>query len=95
MEPFVLKGTATLENWDNFSKEVKERAKMSEKIAEKYDLPYIKLQEGFDKLSENTEASYWIFDGVHPTAMGHEYIKREWIKTFKKMSVQNNCFLNK
>ena len=87
MEPFVLKGTATLENWDDFSREVKERAKMSEKIAEKYDLPYIKLQEGFDKLSENTEASYWIFDGVHPTAMGHEYIKREWIKTFKKLNV--------
>ncbi len=84
MEPFVLNGTDTRENWEEFNKEVKKRAQMSRKIAQKYDLPYIELQDGFDKLSENTETSYWIYDGVHPTAMGHEYIKREWIKTFKK-----------
>lgn len=85
MEPFIVKGTATLENWDEFSRKVKECANMSKKIAEKYDLPYIELQDGFDKLSENAETSYWVFDGVHPTAMGHEYIKREWIKAFKKI----------
>lgn len=28
--------------------------------------------------------TYWLQDGVHPTAMGHELIKREWIKAFKK-----------
>ncbi len=29
--------------------------------------------------------SYWLGDGVHPTAMGHEYIKREWVKWFKTL----------
>lgn len=87
LEPFVLKGSATEENWEEFSKEVKKRAQMSEKIAEKYNLPFIKLQEGFNKLAEKSEASYWLFDGVHPTAMGHEYIKREWIKAFEKLTV--------
>mgnify|MGYP003296643817 CR=1 FL=1 len=87
MEPFVLKGTDTKEKWEEFNKEVKKRAQMSRKISEKYNLPYIELQDGFDKISENIEASYWIYDGVHPTAMGHEYIKREWIKAFKKLSL--------
>ena len=87
LEPFVLKGTAAEENWDIFSSEVEKRAKMSEKISQKYNLPYIKLQEGFNELSKNTETSYWLFDGVHPTAMGHEYIKQEWIKAFKAMNL--------
>ena len=85
MEPFVLKAYATEEKWECFSTEVRERAKMAKKISEKYNLPYIKLQSGFDKLSENIEAGYWLRDGVHPTAMGHEYIKNEWLKAFKAL----------
>lgn len=83
MEPFVLKGSATEEKWDCFNSEVKKRAEMAKKIAQKYDLPYIALQDGFDKLSKNIDESYWLADGVHPTAMGHEYIKIEWLKAFK------------
>lgn len=82
MEPFVLKGSATEEKWDGFNTEVKKRAEMAKKIAEKYNLPYIELQNGFDELSKNIEGSYWLADGVHPTAMGHEYIKNEWLKAF-------------
>lgn len=85
MEPFVLKGSGTEKNWDCFNSEVKKRAEMAKKIAKKYDLPYIALQQGLDELSENIEESYWLIDGVHPTAMGHEYIKREWLKAFKNL----------
>ncbi len=46
-------------------------------------LGILALQDGFDELSKNIEESYWLADGVHPTAMGHEYIKSEWIKAFK------------
>lgn len=85
MEPFVLKACATEGNWESFNLEVKKRAEMAKKIAQKYDLPYIALQDGFDKLSVNIEKNYWLSDGVHPTAMGHEYIKGEWLKAFKLM----------
>ena len=54
-------------------------------IAEKYNLPFIKLQEGFDKLCEKAPADYWLIDGVHPTSMGHEYIKEQWIEAFKAL----------
>ena len=85
LEPFVLKAVATEERWEDFDREVKSRAVMAKKIAEKHSLPFIPLQEGFDKLSANTEASYWLRDGVHPTPMGHEYIKNQWLKTFKTL----------
>ena len=83
--PFVLKASATEENWEIFSAETKKRAEMAKKIAEKYDLPFIELQSGFDELSKSQPADYWLADGVHPTAMGHEYIKNRWIETFKKI----------
>ena len=83
MGPFVLKACATQEKWDYFNSEVKKRAEMAKKIAQKYNLHYVELQKGFDELSKNAEESYWLSDGVHPTAMGHEYIKTEWIKAVK------------
>ena len=85
MEPFALKTHATEEKWASFDLEIKKRAEMAKKIAQKYDLPYIALQEGFNELSKNIEESYWLSDGVHPTAMGHEYIKNMWIKTFEAL----------
>lgn len=85
MEPFVLRASATDEKWDLFDEEVKKRAKMARKIAEKYSLPFIELQAGFDALSEKTSTSYWLCDGVHPTPMGHEYIKRKWLEAFRAL----------
>lgn len=85
MEPFTLKGFGNEEYWEEFSNEVKKRAEMAKKIAEKYNLPYILLQDGFNKLAEKADSSYWIVDGVHPSANGHEFIKREWLKAFKEL----------
>ena len=83
MEPFVLNASATQENWEEFNTEVKKRAQMAKKIAEKYNLPFIELQKGFDELTKKEEPSYWLKDGVHPTEMGHEYIKNQWLEAFK------------
>lgn len=85
LEPFVLPGCSTVENWDYFSTEVPKRASMAKKIAEKYSLPFIPLQKGFDELSTKAPYEYWLGDGVHPTAKGHEFIKTEWIKAFKNL----------
>ena len=85
LEPFCLKGSATEERWEEFTSEVKAKREKAQLIAKKYNLPFVKLQEGFDELSKIKEASYWLSDGVHPTAKGHEFIKNEWIKAFKTL----------
>lgn len=87
MEPFVLRGTATEDKLEAFAAEVRKRADMAKKISEKYNLPYIKLQEGFDALAKEADESYWLVDGVHPTPMGHEYIKNQWIKKFVELNL--------
>ena len=85
LEPFVLPGCSTVENWDYFSTEVPKRAEMARKIAEKFGLPFIPLQKGFDELSEKAPHEYWLGDGVHPTAKGHEFIKNQWLKAYKSL----------
>ena len=90
MEPFVVKGSAT-ENteehphrWDFFQKEVPLRAAAAKRIADKYNLPFVQLQEMFTAVSADAPESYWVRDGVHPTNAGHTLIKRAWIDAFKR-----------
>lgn len=87
LEPFVLQvaGTETETYWDRFNPGVKDRAAMAKKIAEKHGLPFVELQAGFDELCKSAPAEYWLMDGVHPTPMGHEFIKNEWIKAFRAL----------
>lgn len=82
LEPFVLRGTGTLDNWESFREEVLLRAAAARRVAEQYGLPFVPLQVGFDSLYESAPMGYWLADGVHPTPMGHEYIKTQWLKAF-------------
>lgn len=89
--PYVLEGPKTCnieeipDRWNRFRADVAEKAVVAKKIAEKYNLPVIELQPAFDNACKNTDPTYWAADGVHPTACGHEIIKRLWLETFEKM----------
>lgn len=91
LEPFVLEGTATCpteaepERWDYFRTEVPLRAAAAKRVAEKYGLPFIPLQEKLDEACGRAPADYWLRDGVHPTAMGHWLITKEWLAAFGEM----------
>ncbi len=80
LEPFVTEGTATDENIGYFKTETKLRAKAARRVAEKYGLTFIPLQEKFDEACKKAPASYWTRDGVHPTAEGHGIISAELTK---------------
>lgn len=82
LEPFVLKASATEKNWDRFRSDVEEKAAAAKRVAEKNNLLFVPLMEKFDEAAKQAPNDYWLEDGVHPTAMGHEIIKREWIEAF-------------
>ena len=84
MEPFVLPGSATQEHMDEFS-QVYEVAEKAKEISDEYSLTFIPLQKKFDELTKLAPPEYWLYDGVHPTPMGHEMIKREWIKAYETL----------
>ena len=85
LEPFVLQACSTEANWEFFKTETAKRAEMAKKIAEKFNLTFIPLQNGFDELAKKAPNAYWLGDGVHPTAKGHEFIKNEWLKAYKTL----------
>ena len=88
LEPFFLPGSATTDTEERaagFAAEVPKRAEMAKKVAEKYGLPFIPLQKEYSRLAALTEPAEWLRDGVHPTPMGHEVIKRAWSSTFEKI----------
>ena len=92
LEPFVLPGTATAntpehpQRWDCFAREVPLRAAAARRIAEKYGAVFVPLQQRFQQAQAQCAAAYWLADGVHPTAMGHELIARAWMEGFSRLS---------
>ena len=91
LEPFVLPGSKTRTEaeypgrWEYFSSETPLRAAAAKRIAEKYNLVFVPLQDKFNKVNENAPEGYWLIDGVHPTAAGHELIKQAWLEGFETL----------
>ena len=50
------------------------------KLGKEYHCIFVPLQEEFDKACETVEAEYLLWDGVHPTVVGHEIIAKMWYK---------------
>lgn len=92
LEPFVLHGRNTCnteerpDRWEYFQKETALRAAAAKRIAEKHNLVFVPLQEKFTKAEATApDEGYWLYDGVHPSAAGHELIKQAWLEGFKKL----------
>lgn len=91
LEPYVLQGPATLENWDTFRREVDLRREVVRDLAksywEKQDLyiPCIDTQKLFDEAAARSCPGVWSADGVHPTPAGHWLLAQEWLRCFKEL----------
>ncbi len=91
LEPFILPGEVTehlIDDpacWTRFKAGVTEMAAAARRVAQRYDIPFVELQAEFDRAAQLAPADYWLWDGVHPTQMGHELIKRAWLAAFEKL----------
>lgn len=83
LEPFVSHGTATDERFDDFER-VKDYAKVVKKLAEKYGLCFVPLQDKLDEAIAKSKAKEYLRDGVHPNTAGAMLIAKEWCKIFKE-----------
>lgn len=85
-EPFVLPGTATEEEYDEFL-EVKKYAKVAKKLAEEFSLTFVPLQDALDAAGEKYGNDVILGDGVHPTMKGAVVFGNEWLKAFDSLSL--------
>ena len=84
LEPFLTRASQIEAYYEEFRAEVEEKAKAARRIAEKFSLPFVELQEMLDNLYNPENPSYWLRDGVHPTHAGHTLIADAWIETYNK-----------
>jgi lysophospholipase L1-like esterase len=80
-EPFVLRGSATDERYEEFF-EVKKYAKVAKKLAEEFSLTFVPLQDAMDAAGEKYGNDNILSDGVHPTMKGAVIFGNEWLKAF-------------
>lgn len=83
LEPFVLQTGHVQENWLFDLNEIRE---MIKGLSKDYGYPFVPLQEAFinaSKRSGMTKEDY-LKDGVHPTTLGHELIKKQLLVELRK-----------
>lgn len=56
-----------------------ERQDIVKRIAKDYGFIFVPLQEEISRYAELTSVGAVLYDGTHPTPMGHEIISRKWL----------------
>ncbi|MNM99926.1 GDSL-like Lipase/Acylhydrolase [compost metagenome] len=79
-EPFVLKTGATEEKWSLWTELLAGYQATVRELAVQYNAIHVPLQDLFDAAAERMEPAYWLWDGVHPTAAGHDLIASRWLE---------------
>ncbi|MBD8841204.1 MULTISPECIES: SGNH/GDSL hydrolase family protein [unclassified Paenibacillus] len=87
MEPFILRTGATAEKWEAWEAYIGQYQKLAQGLAEEFGAVWVPLQQTFNDALKQADAAYWLWDGVHPTAAGHELIARQWLSVVQNSSL--------
>ncbi len=80
-EPFLLPVGKREADYRTLKAGLRPYQEAVERLAAKYDAPVVHYQRLFDTACARAPASYWIWDGVHPTYAGHGLMATEWTNT--------------
>ncbi|KAA8997188.1 SGNH/GDSL hydrolase family protein [Paenibacillus spiritus] len=78
-EPFTLRTPATEDRWAAWEPKMAEYRRTVRSLADRHRAVFVPLQDLFDAACSRGPAEFWLWDGVHPTAAGHELIARRWM----------------
>ena len=79
-EPFALLPREANGRSHVWETDVRQRARIVEKLATKYRAPFVRFQKVFDEALKHAPAGHWLYDGIHPTHAGHQLMADEWIR---------------
>lgn len=91
ISPYIMEGLFSRntpeqpDRLNQFRLHIASRIEVVRELAKKYDLPFVDMQTVYDAACQRADASVWTGDGAHPTAGGHELIKRAWLAAFEKL----------
>jgi len=76
-EPFLLNCGLVNDEW---RADLGPKIEAGRRLAHEFAALYIPLNDLFAQASARARPDYWAQDGVHPTAAGHAFIARAWLK---------------
>lgn len=80
-EPFILAAGKREAEYSRLLSGLQPYQAAVERLATKHHAPVVHYQRLFDTACTRAPASYWVWDGVHPTYAGHGLMASEWMKT--------------
>jgi lysophospholipase L1-like esterase len=80
-EPFILNTGSPALKWGEWKARLTSYQSCVRGLAVEFDAVHVPLQSVFDGACAEAEPSYWLWDGVHPTASGHQLIADAWLAT--------------
>jgi len=80
MEPFVLEGGLPIGDYASWRSELATRQRIVQDLTVAHNTVFVPLQAEFDAACAKASDTYWLYDGVHPTAAGHMLIAHTWQK---------------
>jgi lysophospholipase L1-like esterase len=83
-EPFGLPVGKRAANWETWFAGIKQRQKITARLAKKHGAALVQFQQAFDDAIKRARADYWIWDGVHPTYRGHQIMADEWERAVRE-----------
>lgn len=78
-EPFILNTGVPAEKWSQWSERMATYQQTVRELAAEFGATFVPLQHLFDEACQRADAAYWLWDGVHPTAAGHQLIASQWL----------------
>ncbi|ANF98626.1 lysophospholipase [Paenibacillus bovis] len=79
-EPFILRGGHTDADWGGWQAAAADCAAVVRRLAKEFNAVFVPLQDVFDDACAVAPASYWIWDGIHPTTAGHGLLAKRWLE---------------
>jgi lysophospholipase L1-like esterase len=90
--PFFFASGWRKDQFEKWNPLTLERAEIVKRIAIDFNAVIVDYPKVFEKAQHRAPIDYWIWDGVHPTAFGHELMAREWIKQVSGRLRFLNCY---
>jgi lysophospholipase L1-like esterase len=78
-EPFYLPTSPRPDLRETWAAHVHARAAIVRALADSHDAVFVPYQQAMDAATLRAPASYWIWDGVHPTYAGQRILADTWI----------------